>query len=68
MRFPYKLGLCVQHADLIIVRGGRGIPFRLPAGKTIGTAQLTGKKRTPFSKNKIFKRVHFYEFHTVMIS
>ena len=47
---------------MIIVRG---VPFLLPAGKDIRTAQLAGKKRTPFSKNKIFKSVHFFYFHAI---
>ena len=43
----------------------KGVPFLLPAGKGIGTAQLTGKKRTPFSKNKIFKDDYFSDFHAL---
>ena len=41
------------------------VPFLLPAGKRIGTAQLAGKKRTPFSKNKIFRGDYFFDFHTL---
>ena len=46
----------------------KGVPFLILAGKRIGTAQLAGKKRTPFSKIKIFKRVHFFDFHTTETS
>ena len=31
----------------------RGVPFLLQSGKRIGTAQLAGEKRTPFSISKI---------------
>ena len=44
-----------------------GVPFLLPASKRIGIAQLVGKKRTPVSKNKIFKR-NFYSFYTIQTS
>ena len=43
----------------------KGVPFLLPAGKRIGTAQLAGKKRTPFSKNKIFKCDYFFDFNAL---
>ena len=46
----------------------KGVPFLLPAGNLIGTAQLAGKKRTPFSKIKMFKRVHFFDFHITATS
>ena len=42
-----------------------GVPFLLPAGKRIVIAQLAGKKRTPFSKNKIFKGDYFFDFNTL---
>ena len=42
----------MQYADMII---GKGVPFLFQAGLRMGTAQLAGKKRTPFSKNKISK-------------
>ena len=34
----------------------------------MGTAQLAGKKKTSVSKNNIFKRIHFYDFHTILTS
>ena len=43
----------------------KGVPFLLPADKWIGTAQLAGKKRTTFSKNKIFKGDYFFDFHAL---
>ena len=43
----------------------KGVPFLLPAGKRIGTAQLAGKKRTPFSKNRIYKGDYFFDFHAL---
>ena len=42
-----------------------GVPFLLLAGKRIGTAQLAGKKRTPFSKNNIFKGDYLFDFHAL---
>ena len=43
-----KPGFYVYYTDMIIVRG---VSFLLPAGKTVRTAQLAGKKNT-FWKNK----------------
>ena len=43
----------------------KGVPFLLRAGKRVGTAQLAGKKRTPFSKNKIFKGDYFFDFYAL---
>ena len=43
----------------------KGVPFLLPAGKRIGTAQLAEKKITPFSTNKIFKGDYFFDFHAL---
>ena len=53
-RFPHKLSFWMYYADMIV---GKDVPFLLQAGWRMGTAQLAGKKRTPFSKNKIFKNV-----------
>ena len=43
----------------------KGVLFLLPAGKRIGTAQLAGKKRTPFLKKKMFKGDYFFDFHAL---
>ena len=37
----------------------KGIPFLLPAGKRIGTAQLAGKKEHLFQRNRIVKSDYF---------
>ena len=34
----------------------------------MGTAQLASKKRTHFSTNKIFKKVHFFEIYSTQAS
>ena len=59
IRFPHKLDLCVQYANTIIVRG---VPFLLPAGKMIGTAQLAGKKWKPISKQEYNKTIQVSTF------
>ena len=43
----------------------KGVPFLLPAGRRIGIAQLAGNKRTPFSKNIIFKGDYIFDFHAL---
>ena len=44
---------------MIIIKGA---PFLLPAGWK-WKAQLAGKKRTPFSKDKNFNGDYYFDFH-----
>ena len=45
----------------------KGVHFLFQAGLSMGTAQLAVKKNTFFFQ-KIIKRVHLYDFDTILIS